>query len=144
VLSAPLIESDLDVTGASRGCPLLIGRVKRRGGERSALSVERSAQVAEWWPRVGCRWQGEVAEVSGAADHGVGAKLTDALGWSMESAPGAQEPGVHPDRCDGADLAAAASFGFEHSVERPVGVSDDVEREPKVLSVGGEAFGGRS
>ena len=66
----------------------------------------------------------------------------DVFGRSMEPTPGAQEPGVHPDRARRPHLAGTASFGAEQSVERPVGVGDDVEAEMEVLSVRTEAFRG--
>ena len=103
-------------------------------------SVERCDQVADRWPRVRCRWEGEVAKVAVAADDGVGAELSDVLGRSTKSAPAADELCIHADGARRPHLPVGASFGAEQSVDRPVGVGDDVEGEVEVLTVGGEAF----
>lgn len=117
--------------------------VEYSGDTVSGWSVECRDQFADRWPRVRCRWQGEVAKVAGAPDDGVGAELTYVLGRPLEPTAGSKEPRVHPDGARRPHLAIGASFGAEQSIERPVGVGDDVERELEVLTVCGEAFGGR-
>ena len=59
----------------------------------------------------------------------------------MEPSTGADEPEIHPDRARRPDLAVRATFCTEQFVEDSVGVSDDIEWEPKVCPVGGQAIG---
>ena len=47
---------------------------------------------------------------------------------------------MHADGARGPHLAVAAPFGAEPSVERPVGVGNDVEGQMKVLPVRGETL----
>ena len=47
---------------------------------------------------------------------------------------------MHADGARGPHLAVAAPFGAEQSVERPVGVGNDVEGQMKVLPVRGETL----
>ena len=68
--------------------------------------------------------------------------------WWMSSVgrrsrrPDADESCIHPDRADRPHLAVGASLGTQESVERPVGVGDDIEGEFKVRPVGGEPLRG--
>lgn len=102
------------------------------------LSVECRDQIADRWPRVRRRRQRQVPERAVAADDGVGAELVDVLGRPVEPATGPDKSRIHPDRAYRPHLAVGASLGTQQSVERPVGVGDDIEGEFKVRPVGGE------
>ena len=105
-------------------------------------SVERGDKFADRWPGIWCGRERQVAKGAVAADYGVGAELADVLGGPLEPSTGADESEIHPDRARRPDLAVRATLCTEQFVDDSVGVSDDIEREPKVRPVGGEAFGG--
>ncbi len=65
----------------------------------------------------------------------------DVFGGPTKLPTGAQEPEVHRDGARRPDLAIGATLGTEHSVEDPVGISDDIEGNAQVRAVGGKAFG---
>ena len=59
--------------------------------------------------------------------------------WSRR--PARMSRAIHPDRAGRPHLAVGASLGTQQSVERPVGVGDDIEGEPKVRPIRGEPLG---
>jgi hypothetical protein len=103
------------------------------------ISVQCLDQVQDDWAGIRRRGKREVSDHPVPADDHVRTELVDVLGRAPQPSTAAEQSSVRFQRTGGPHLPASAPIGAEQSIEPPVGVREDHERQFEVIAIRAES-----